>query len=63
MLTVDFQKEIPLTQWVFPINPNVQLPESFKYAAKSEKFLTIAPERIEQNYDQWLKAWTELMTR
>jgi thiamine transport system substrate-binding protein len=63
MLTVDFQKEIPLTQWVFPINPNVQLPESFKYAAKSEKFLTITPDRIEQNYDKWLKAWTELMTR
>jgi thiamine transport system substrate-binding protein len=63
MLTVEFQKEIPLTQWVFPINPNVQLPESFQYAAKSEKFLTIAPELIDQNYDKWLKAWTELMTR
>jgi thiamine transport system substrate-binding protein len=63
MLTVEFQKEIPLTQWVFPINPNVQLPKSFKYAAKSEKFLTIDPERIEQHYDRWLKAWTELMTR
>jgi thiamine transport system substrate-binding protein len=63
MLTEDFQKEIPLTQWVFPINPNVQLPKSFDYAAKSEKFLTLDPERIDQNYDKWLKAWTELMTR
>ncbi len=63
MLTVDFQKEIPLTQWVFPINPNVQLPESFQYAAQSEKFLTIAPDWIEQNYNKWLKAWTEWMIR
>jgi len=63
MLTPEFQKEIPLTQWVFPINPNIQLPKSFDYAAKSEKFLTLAPELIDQNYDTWLKAWTELMTR
>lgn len=63
MLTEDFQKEIPLTQWVFPINPNVQLPKSFAYAAKSETFLTLDPVRIDQNYDKWLKAWTELMTR
>lgn len=63
MLTPDFQKEIPLTQWVFPINPTVELPKSFEYAAKSDRFLTLDPERIEQNYDKWLKAWTELMTR
>ena len=59
----EFQQEIPLTQWVFPVNPNVELPESFEYAATSDTFLTIEPERIEQHYDDWLKAWTELMTQ
>jgi len=63
MLTEDFQKEIPLTQWVFPVNPNVQLPASFDYAAKTDRFLALDAELIEQNYDKWLKAWTELMTR
>ena len=63
MLTEDFQKEIPLTQWVFPVNPNVQLPASFDYAAKTDRFLTLDAELIEQNYDKWLRAWTELMTR
>ncbi|PID56209.1 thiamine ABC transporter substrate-binding protein [candidate division KSB3 bacterium] len=63
ILTEDFQQEIPLTQWVFPVNPDVELPQSFEYAAKSDKFLSIDPELIEQNYDRWLKAWTELMTR
>lgn len=63
MLTPEFQQEIPLTQWVFPVNPTVQLPKSFEYAAKAEKFLTIAPEMIDQNYEKWLKAWTELMTK
>ncbi len=63
ILQEEFQQEIPLTQWVFPVNPNVQLPKSFDYAAKAEKFLTLDPQLIEQNYDTWLKAWTELMTR
>ena len=63
MLTPEFQREIPLTQWVFPVNPEVELPESFNYAAKTDRFLVLDPELIEQNYDKWLKAWTELMTR
>lgn len=63
MLTEEFQQEIPLTQWVFPVNPNVELPASFAYAAKAETFLSLAPERIEAHYDEWLKAWTELMTQ
>ncbi len=63
MLTEEFQKEIPLTQWVFPVNPKVQLPQSFEYAAKTDKFLSLEPERIDKKYNTWLKAWTELMTR
>ncbi|PIE32097.1 thiamine ABC transporter substrate-binding protein [candidate division KSB3 bacterium] len=63
MLTEEFQQEIPLTQWVFPVNPNVRLPKSFDYAAKTDRFLSLDPDQIEQNYDTWLKAWTELMTR
>lgn len=63
MLTEEFQQEIPLTQWVFPVNPNVQLPDSFAYAAQTDTFLSLDPELIAQHYDTWLKAWTELMTR
>jgi thiamine transport system substrate-binding protein len=63
MLTEEFQKEIPLTQWVFPVNPKVQLPKSFDYAAKTDTFLSLEPELIDEKYDTWLKAWTELMTR
>ncbi|MCP4404527.1 MAG: thiamine ABC transporter substrate-binding protein [bacterium] len=63
VLTEEFQQEIPLTQWVFPVHPDVELPQSFNYAAKTDTFLSLDPELIEQNYDRWLKAWTELMTR
>ena len=63
MLTEEFQQEIPLTQWVFPVNPNVKLPECFQYAATPDKVLELEPKLIEQHYNAWLKAWTELMTR
>ena len=63
MLTEEFQQAIPLTQWVFPVHPNVKLPQSFDYAAKTEKFLTLPPEKIDQQYDAWLKAWTDVMTQ
>jgi thiamine transport system substrate-binding protein len=63
ILTEEFQREIPLTQWVFPVNPNVPLPESFAYAAQTEKFLTLPSDLIAQKYDTWLKAWTAVMTR
>ncbi|GAK52914.1 bacterial extracellular solute-binding protein, putative [Candidatus Moduliflexus flocculans] len=63
MLTDEFQQEIPLTQWVFPVNKHVELPKSFDYAAKTEKFLSLDPKLINERYDAWLKAWTELMAR
>ena len=63
MLTDEFQQNIPLTQWVFPVNRNVKLPKSFDYAASADRYLSLAPELIDQRYDIWLKAWTELMTR
>jgi len=34
MLTEDFQKEIPLTNWMYPVNPKVSLPDSFRYAPR-----------------------------
>jgi thiamine transport system substrate-binding protein len=63
MLTEEFQQEIPLTQWVFPVNPNVALPASFDYAAKTDTFLTLDPALIAERYDAWLAAWTALMTQ
>ncbi len=60
MLTPEFQREIPLTQWMFPV-VNVPLPESFKYAAKIDRILTIPPEIISKNQDQWIRRWEEII--
>lgn len=38
MLSENFQKHVPLTQWMFPVI-NVELPESFNYAKRPEKII------------------------
>ena len=40
------QENIPLTQWMYPVNPNVKLPESYSYAPAAEKTLTIDNETL-----------------
>ena len=60
MLTKEFQKEIPLTQWMFPVI-NVKLPESFKYAAKVNKILKLSPQEILANQDKWIRKWEEIV--
>ena len=56
-LTEDFQKEIPLTNWMFPVNPNVSLPDCFRYAVHPEEDLSIDPEILAENQDVWLDQW------
>lgn len=59
-LSKDFQREIPLNQWMFPV-VDVQLPESFQYALKPDKILSLEAEKIANNLDQWLEEWEGIM--
>lgn len=60
LLMDDFQKEVPLNQWMFPVT-NVKLPNSYNYALKPDKILTIEPEKMADNLDKWLNEWEEIM--
>jgi thiamine transport system substrate-binding protein len=62
IITDDFQSEIPLTNWMYPVNPNVRTPDSFKYAPKPEKSLSLDPVEIKKNQDKWIKQWLEIIT-
>ncbi len=59
MLSRDFQKEIPLHQWTFPIDRDVTLPECFKYAVKPDKYVSLSPKEISEKSSVWLKKWVE----
>jgi thiamine transport system substrate-binding protein len=60
MLTEDFQKGIPLNQWMFPVI-DVELPEVYQYAVVPEKILTIPAQEISNNLEIWLNEWEALL--
>ena len=60
LLMDDFQKEIPLNQWMFPVT-NAPLPESFKYAIIPEKIVSVDTEKISKNMETWLEQWEKIM--
>jgi thiamine transport system substrate-binding protein len=43
LLSEECQRELPLTQWMYPANPKTTLPESFSAALRPAKTLTIDP--------------------
>jgi len=60
-LEKSFQDEIPLTQFMFPINQSVELPGSFEYAIKPEKTLELDRTQIEEKSEEWILEWEKIM--
>lgn len=59
MLSLEAQSILPTTNWMFPVNKDVELPLSFDYALKPSKNLKLDYDVIEKNYDEWLNEWAE----
>lgn len=58
LLDVEFQESMPLSLFVFPVNPRATLPEVFrKWAVRPVAPLSLDPEVIAANRDAWLGAW------
>jgi len=61
LLDTPFQESLPLSLFVYPINPNAQLPEVFeKFAVRPVSPLTMSPDEIANNRDTWLEKWREI---
>ena len=64
LLSQQFQEDIPLKMFVFPVNQKARLPEVFqKYAQLSPDPATLPPEEIAAHRDEWLNQWTETVLR
>ncbi len=64
MLGETFQADIPLQMWVYPARTGTPLPQVFtEHAQVPVQPAQITPAQIEAGREQWLKAWTELMTQ
>ena len=63
ILTESFQKEIPLTNWMYPVNPDTPLPSSFDYAPLPLIPLSLDAGEIRRNQERWLQQWAETVSR
>ncbi len=64
MLSTRFQEDVPLSMFVFPVDPAAELPPEFvRFATVPRNPLELPPARIEENRDRWVKEWTATVLR
>ncbi|MGW3246032.1 thiamine ABC transporter substrate-binding protein [Streptomyces sp. NPDC001070] len=64
LLSRAFQEDMPLNMFVNPARDDAKLPEVFtKYAPVISDPATVAPERIAENREQWVKLWSSLVLK
>jgi len=64
MLSRQFQEDVPLQMFVYPVNPAAALPDEFtKYAQAPDQAAALAPDVIAENRDAWIQAWTDVVLK
>jgi thiamine transport system substrate-binding protein len=64
MLSKQFQEDVPLQMFVYPVNPDAALPDEFtKYAQAPEQAAALAPDVIAEKRDAWIQAWTKVVMK
>jgi thiamine transport system substrate-binding protein len=59
VLGQQFQEDMPLQMYVYPVNPAAKLPEAFvKYAQVPAQPASLSPADIAAGRDQWIADWT-----
>ena len=64
MLSEQFQEDVPLQMFVYPVLPDAALPDEFtKYAQAPEQTASLAPDVIAEKRDEWIQAWTDVVLK
>ncbi|MER5210785.1 thiamine ABC transporter substrate-binding protein [Streptomyces sp. NPDC002838] len=64
LLTKEFQQDMPLNMFVYPVREGAQVPAEFtKYGPQAKDPQTMDPAEIAENRDQWVKSWTSLVLK
>jgi thiamine transport system substrate-binding protein len=64
MLSQQFQEDLPLQMFVYPVNPNAALPDEFvQYAQAPEQTASLDPDTIASNRDRWIREWTDIILK
>ncbi|MBN2875358.1 MAG: thiamine ABC transporter substrate-binding protein [Spirochaetales bacterium] len=56
MLTDEFQSALPLTNWMYPVSPSVELPASYAYAPKPASTVSVDPALLDEAVQTALNA-------
>ena len=60
----EFQSEVALNLFVFPVNVDVELPPVFAdFAVVPDDPHTIDPATIAEHRDEWIETWTDTVLR
>ena len=64
MLTPQFQNDVPLNMFVFPVASNAELPGVFvEHAQVADDPLMLDPAEVEANRNDWTDRWVEIVLR
>jgi len=64
LLSIEFQEDLPLTMFVFPVNNRAQLPDVFaEHAVIPDAPLELDPTIIGERREAWIAAWTNTVLR
>jgi len=64
MLSTQFQEDIPLNMFVFPVNQNARIPQEFlDYIQVPDHPAVVDIEEVAENREVWIEAWRELVLR
>ncbi|MFD5591990.1 thiamine ABC transporter substrate binding subunit [Streptomyces griseorubiginosus] len=64
LLTKEFQQDMPLNMFVYPVVQGAQVPAEFtKYGPQAKDPETMDPAKIAQHRDDWVKSWTSLVLK
>jgi thiamine transport system substrate-binding protein len=64
MLSKDFQQDMPLQMFVYPVNSEAALPDAFtKYNQVPDSSASLDPSLIAAKRDAWIQAWTDTVLK
>ena len=63
LIEAKIQKELPLTNWMYPVRTDIPLPASFNFAPKPSISLMLESDKIESNLNNWIDEWTNAVTK
>ncbi len=64
MLGKQFQVDMPLQMFVYPVNTGVYLPDEFiQFAQTPQQPATLAPDLIAAKRDNWIQEWTDVVMK